>query len=100
MGDDRRPDAAVDPSSWYLFALLAVIEGRVRKLIELRRSDDPTPDDPFRGLYLSDERVDRILAERADQPSISWDDSSTLAEIESSADRLEMAGTEIRLRSL
>ena len=26
-----------------------------------RRADDPAPDDPFRGLYLSDEAVDRLL---------------------------------------
>ena len=27
-----------------------------------RRRDDPSPEDPFRGLYLSDEHVDRLLA--------------------------------------
>ena len=30
-------------------------------LVAQRRADDPAPDDPFRGLYLSDETVDRLL---------------------------------------
>jgi hypothetical protein len=41
---------------------LRVVETRVRALVAHRRRDDPSPEDPFRGLYLSDEHVDRLLA--------------------------------------
>ena len=37
-------------------------------LVAERRADDPAPDDPFRGLYLSDETVDRLLDGRPDPP--------------------------------
>ena len=47
------------------------VEERVRALVAHRRAGDPDPDDPFRGLYLSDETVDRLLAPdgRAIRPS-------------------------------
>ncbi|MGK8491897.1 ATP-binding protein [Nocardia asiatica] len=45
----------------HLLARLAVIEARVRRAVAQRRADDPQPDDPFRGLYLSDDAVDRLL---------------------------------------
>ena len=40
----------------------------MRAMVEHRRRDDPAPDDPFRGLYLTDEDVDRLLAARAPRP--------------------------------
>ena len=39
----------------HLFARLGLVEARVRAMVEHRRRDDPTPDDPFRGLYLTDD---------------------------------------------
>ena len=48
----------------HLFARVALVEDRVRALVEHRRRDDPAPDDPFRGLYLNDDDVDRLLAAR------------------------------------
>lgn len=47
-----------------VLAGLARIEHRVRALVTERRAADPTPDDPFRGLYLSDEAVEAILNRR------------------------------------
>ena len=44
-----------------LLRRLAEVEDRVRALVAERRSQDPSPDDPFRGLYLSDDTVDRLL---------------------------------------
>lgn len=44
-----------------LLARLGRVEERIRGLVATRRAGDPTPDDPFRGLYLSDEAVDRVL---------------------------------------
>ncbi|MFE2287965.1 ATP-binding protein [Streptomyces sp. NPDC059443] len=45
----------------HLLARLAVVEARVRAAVEARRGSDPDADDPFRGLYLSDDAVRRIL---------------------------------------
>ena len=41
------------------------VETRVRLAVEHRRADDPAPDDPFRGLYVNDETVDRLLGRAA-----------------------------------
>ena len=45
-----------------LLARLATLRDRVGAAVTRRRSDDPAPDDPFRGLYLSDEVIDQLLA--------------------------------------
>ncbi|MDA3642869.1 ATP-binding protein [Saccharopolyspora indica] len=52
----------------YLWARLNVVEQRVRTLVAARRAGDPQPDDPHRGLYLTPEAVERILA----TPAKSW----------------------------
>jgi hypothetical protein len=44
-----------------LLRRLAVVERRVRAAVAERRRTDPDPDDAFRGLYLSDGHVDRLL---------------------------------------
>ncbi|WP_018350619.1 ATP-binding protein [Longispora albida] len=44
-----------------LLERLAGLEHRVRQAIADRRATDPAPDDPFRGLYLSDEAIDALL---------------------------------------
>ncbi|WP_399897127.1 ATP-binding protein [Streptomyces sp. BBFR51] len=44
-----------------LLARLAVLRERVTALVEHRSTDDPTADDPLRGLYLSDEAVHHLL---------------------------------------
>ncbi|TAM82297.1 MAG: ATP-binding protein [Jatrophihabitans sp.] len=46
-----------------LLARVREVERRIRHLVAARRADDPQPDDPFRGLYLSDEAIDRLLAQ-------------------------------------
>ena len=45
----------------HLLARAELVEDRVRELVSRRRGDDPTPDDPFRGLYVNDQVVDRLL---------------------------------------
>ena len=52
----------------HLSARVALVEARVRAMVEHRRRDDPAPDDPFRGLYLTDDDVDRLLAARTPGP--------------------------------
>ena len=63
-----------DPSVTHLLARLGVMEDRIRALILARRADDPHPDDPFRGLYLSEEMIDRLFDEAPG--SASWTDAS------------------------
>ncbi|MEX0789451.1 MAG: ATP-binding protein [Actinomycetota bacterium] len=53
---------APSESTAYLQARLALVEARVRMLVDIRRGLDPDPDDVFRGLYVSDDQVDRMLA--------------------------------------
>ena len=45
----------------YLLRRVGLVEDRIRALVTHRRADDPAPDDPFRGLYLTDEVVDALL---------------------------------------
>ncbi len=83
----------------HLLARAGIVEDRVRALVELRRRDDPAPDDPFRGLYLTDEGADRLL----DPPppaALLPDEGVALAVIEDAADRAEEAGEGVRLRRL
>ncbi|MEJ3405456.1 ATP-binding protein [Rathayibacter sp. YIM 133350] len=88
-----------DPSVTHLLGRLGVIEDRIRRLVAARRSVDPQPDDPFRGLYLSDEMIDRLLAEVP--PIHDWSDASArLAACEQGADMAEAAGHRLRLREL
>jgi hypothetical protein len=42
---------------------LAGVEERIRRAIADRRAGDPNPDDPFRGLYLSEEAIEALLGE-------------------------------------
>jgi hypothetical protein len=45
----------------HLLDRLTAVEQQVRRAVAQRRATDPAPDDPFRGLYLSDEVVDELL---------------------------------------
>ncbi|MFI8460246.1 ATP-binding protein [Kitasatospora sp. NPDC085464] len=54
------PDASAGAD--HLWARLHRIEQRIRTAVRERRADDPDPDDPYRGQYLSPEAVERILA--------------------------------------
>ncbi len=58
----KRPDSRYQPGPDILRHLVDVRE-RVRRLVDERRAADPQPDDPFRGLYLTDETVDQALTE-------------------------------------
>src|SRR5262249_9157115 len=63
-----------------------------------RRQDDPAPDDPFRGLYLTDESVDLLLrGPSADAPAV---DAVEREQVERAADAAEQDGTTLVLREL
>ncbi|NHC13813.1 ATP-binding protein [Motilibacter deserti] len=94
-----------DSSLAHLAAHLAALVERVRLLVQARRSVDPAPDDPFRGLYVTDEHAD-LLLRRPDLPGriepgparpAPGDRKTPSAE---AADRAEAAGERLRLRDL
>ena len=47
-----------------LLSRMGVLEIRVREVLSRRRAADPNPDDPHRGLYVTDERVDALAQGR------------------------------------
>ena len=53
---------AADASLAHLLGRLGIVEARVRAAVSARRAADPNPDDPFRGLYLSEDHVERLLS--------------------------------------
>ncbi|MDQ0821185.1 hypothetical protein QFZ79_003559 [Arthrobacter sp. V4I6] len=94
-----------DPGLAYLLARVGVVEERIRLLVASRRAEDPQPDDPFRGLYLSDEAVDRLL--RGPSPTLEgWQEagpggnSPRRLQCEQLADTAQEEGHRIRLREL
>ena len=82
----------------HLQARLAVLESRVRAGVARRRQTDPQPDDPFRGLYLSDAAVDDLLTHPERGAPAAVDEDKIAIELQ--ADAWELAGEELRLRSL
>jgi len=89
-----------DSSLAHLFGRLQVVEARSRAAVWTRRARDSRPDDRFRGLYISDEEIDLLLAGRhAPQPRSSTADS-ILERVEARADAAEATGADIRLRRL
>jgi hypothetical protein len=92
--------ASLDPSLSYLLGRLAVVEARVRATVAIRRAADANPDDPFRGLYLSDDHVDRLLAGHLQPPPPDAASADTLATVEAEADRAIAGGADVRLRRL
>jgi hypothetical protein len=83
----------------HVLGRLGVVEERVRSLVAARRATDPAPDDPFRGLYLSDEAVDRLLA--APRETVEWPvNGGRLEACEAAADAAQDAGAVLRLRDL
>ncbi|MGC9670022.1 AAA family ATPase [Planosporangium sp. 12N6] len=81
----------------YLLARLALVERRVRRAVDERRRTDPSPDDAFRGLYVSDEDTVRLLDGVPPLPGPDEVDAEWLAAVEADADR---EPTEPRLRRL
>ncbi|MFF0284340.1 ATP-binding protein [Rhodococcus aetherivorans] len=81
----------------YLLGRTELLEERIRTLVAQRRMVDPAPDDPFRGLYIGEDVVERIL--EGTSPPI-WPPSPRRDQLEREADRDETTGCRIRLRDL
>jgi len=82
----------------YLLARAVVVEQRVRELVAERRAGDPAPDDPFRGLYLTEDAVDLLLGSSAAEGVAI--DHEQLAQLDGGAEGAERSGADIRLRRL
>ncbi|MGW2474179.1 ATP-binding protein [Streptomyces sp. NPDC001665] len=63
MTSPGRPDD--DLNLRHLLARAIAVEQRVRRAVEARQRTDPDPEDAFRGLYLTDENIARLLNEAA-----------------------------------
>jgi hypothetical protein len=98
---EPRLHAAGDPSLVYLLARLGRIEGRVRRVVDQRRDREEPTADRFRGLYISEDDVDRLL----DGEDPVWRDAMALRPvaddpIDDWVDRQVQAEDDIRLRRL
>jgi ATPase family associated with various cellular activities (AAA) len=88
----------VRDSLGYLLGRAALVEERVRELAAERRTADPAPDDPFRGLYLNDDAVDLLLSSSAAEGVAV--DREQLMILDAEAEQAELSRTDVRLRRL
>ena len=95
-GQDESPD----PSLIHVLRRLELIEARVRAAVARRRTTDPETDDRFRGLYISQAHVDRLLAPKAVPAAPDAGAARARDDIESAADAAEQEGADLRLRRL
>ncbi len=63
MSRYERPPVVPNGGPEHLLDRLTGLEGLVRRAVDRRRGLDPAPDDPFRGLYITDDQIDRLLAD-------------------------------------
>jgi ATPase family associated with various cellular activities (AAA) len=92
---------SADPSLAHLFGRVQVLEARVRAAVGARRDEERLGDDRFRGLYITDEDVDRLLAAKRRARSLASPRADVLlAHVEARADAAEGAGEDLRLRRL
>lgn len=99
-GDFAGAADPAEPGLAYLMGRLGLVEERVRRAVEARRAGDPEPDDPFRGIYLSDETVRRLLDEPATVPEPDPVDGERAAGLDAWAEEVVGAGAVLRLAAL
>ena len=90
----------LDQSLIHVLRRLELIEARVRAAVARRRATDPETDDRFRGLYISQGHVDRLLAEKSVPAAPDAGAAKAREEIEAAADAAERDGADLRLRRL
>ncbi|GAA2834564.1 ATP-binding protein [Kitasatospora paracochleata] len=93
------PPAPGEPSLRHLLGRLAVVHARVRAAVASRRAEDGGPD-PFRGLYLAEDQVDRLLAPPGPNGPPDPAARTLLTEVEQAAQEAEEGGAVLRLRAL
>lgn len=92
--------AVADPSLIHVLRRLELIEARVRAAVARRRATDPETDDRFRGLYISQVHVDRLLADKSVPAAPDAGAAKARDELEAAADAAEREGADLRLRRL
>src|SRR3989441_11266818 len=99
-GEGRGGGGEAGPSWLHVVRRLELIEARVRAAVARRRTTDPETDDRFRGLYISQVHVDRLLAEKSAPVPPDAGAAKARDEIEAAADTAEREGADLRLRRL
>src|SRR5256712_11569840 len=89
-----------DPSLIHVLRLPELIEARVRAAVARPRATDPESDDRFRGLYISQAHVDRLLAQPSAPTAPNAGAAKARDEIEAAADAAEREAADLRLRRL
>ena len=89
-----------DASLAHLLARIAIVEARVRRAVAARQADDPQPRDPFRGLYVSDDAVLRLLSGTREPVRPDALEEARVEGAEREADHAAADGAEVRLRGL
>ncbi|MFD5031026.1 ATP-binding protein [Streptomyces sp. NPDC058405] len=102
---DPTRDPTRDADLRHLLARAVLVEQRVRRAVEARQLTDPHPDDAFRGLYLTEETITRLLDEGRTFPVPDESDAARLAEAETLTDgdhpsRLTLLAEEFGLSTL
>jgi len=92
--------AVTDASLIHVLRRLELIEARVRAAVARRRSTDPESDDRFRGLYISQAHVDRLLAQPSPPTAPDAGAATARDDIEAAADAAQREGADLRLRRL
>jgi len=91
---------AADPSLIHVLRRLELVEARVRAAVARRRATDPETDDRFRGLYISQTHVDRLLADGSAPAAPDPAAAKAREQIEAAADAAAQEGADLRLRRL
>ena len=92
------PEAA---SRTHVLGRLAVLRARIGARVRARVVDDPAAADPFRGLYITEDEVARLVVPGPPLAEVaSAEESSLLARVEAAADSAERSGVDLRLRRL
>ncbi|MYZ38929.1 MULTISPECIES: ATP-binding protein [unclassified Streptomyces] len=89
-----------DPNLRHLLARAVVVEQRIRRAVEARQLTDPHPDDAFRGLYLTEETITRLLDEGRTFPVPEQGEASVLTAPDEPPSRLTSLATEFGLSPL
>ncbi len=88
------------PSLAHVLGRLAALEASVQAVVAARRELDPGIDDPFRGLYIGDEDVDRVLARSLPRPAPSPAGAEIRRRVDDAAAAASSAGATLRLADL
>ncbi|MTK03513.1 ATP-binding protein [Micromonospora sp. CP22] len=89
------------PGIAHLLGRLGLVAARIHRLVAERRRDDPDPDDPFRGLYVSPADAERLATVPARTTTPGEPDVAAQTQaLEALADQAVSDGAELRLRRL